>query len=109
MMKPELFESIETPAVLLDRSKLIDNIKKMQDLADKHHVNLRPHIKTHKSIKIANLQIEQGASGITASKVDEALVFLKAGINSITFAQGKYYISHCLFLVCFPYFSFCPT
>jgi D-serine deaminase-like pyridoxal phosphate-dependent protein len=59
----------------------------MQDLADKHHVNLRPHIKTHKSIKIANLQIEQGASGITASKVDEALVFLKAGINSITLAQ----------------------
>ena len=87
MMKPELLESIETPAVLLDRSKLIDNIKKMQDLADKHDVDLRPHIKTHKSIKIANLQIEQGASGITASKVDEALVFLKAGINSITLAQ----------------------
>jgi len=87
MMKPELLESIETPAVLLDRSKLIVNIKRMQDLADKHRVNFRPHIKTHKSIKIAKLQIEQGACGITASKVDEALVFLKAGIHSITLAQ----------------------
>ena len=53
MMKPELLESIETPAVLLDRSKLIDNIKKMQDLADKHHVNLRPHIKTRTVSKIS--------------------------------------------------------
>jgi len=87
MMKPEFLESIETPAVLLDRNKLTASIKKMQDLANVNHVRLRPHIKTHKSIRIANLQIEQGACGITASKVDEALVFLKAGINSITLAQ----------------------
>ena len=63
-MKPELLESIETPAVLLDRYKLAANIEKMQDLANAHHVKLRPHIKTHKSIQIANLQIEQGAHGI---------------------------------------------
>jgi len=46
MMKPELLESIETPAVLLDRYKLAANIEKMQDLANAHHVKLRPHIKT---------------------------------------------------------------
>jgi len=86
-MKTKWIETIETPAVLLDRYKLTANIEKMQDLANAHHVKLRPHIKTHKSIQIANLQIEQGACGITASKVDEALVFLKAGIASITLAQ----------------------
>ena len=86
-MNTNIFERIETPAVLLDAEKLLINIRNMQDLANQYGLNLCPHIKTHKSLKIANLQIGNGATGVTASKVDEALVFVKAEIRSVTVAH----------------------
>ncbi|UCH10205.1 MAG: alanine racemase [Fidelibacterota bacterium] len=56
-------------------------------------VALRPHIKTHKCIEIARLQIEGGAQGLTVATLDEADVFAPAGFNDITHAfpldQGK--------------------
>ena len=86
-MTIEVFENIETPAVLLDRKELLKNISRMQRKADRHHIKLRPHVKTHKSLKIADLQLAEGACGITTSKADEAIVFLRAGIKSITVAH----------------------
>lgn len=77
---------IETPAVLVDRERLIANLDSMQALAREHRVALRPHVKTHKCLEIAQLQLDRGAVGLTASKVDEALTFLNAGVKSITVA-----------------------
>eukprot|EP00516_Mucochytrium_quahogii_P010715 CAMPEP_0203773494 /NCGR_PEP_ID=MMETSP0099_2-20121227/4692_1 /ASSEMBLY_ACC=CAM_ASM_000209 /TAXON_ID=96639 /ORGANISM=" , Strain NY0313808BC1" /LENGTH=417 /DNA_ID=CAMNT_0050671337 /DNA_START=121 /DNA_END=1374 /DNA_ORIENTATION=- len=73
----------ETPAVVLDENALIGNVEYMQHVADKHQVSLRPHVKTHKCTKIANLQREHGARGVTCSKPDEALVFLQAGFDTL--------------------------
>ena len=78
--------SIETPAVVLDRSSLEANICSMQELAERHGLRLRPHIKTHKCLEIARLQIAAGAVGITSAKADEAITFVKDGIASITIA-----------------------
>ena len=77
---------LETPAVLIDRERLGRNIAWAQALADRRGVALRPHVKTHKCLEIARLQLEGGAVGLTASKVDEALVFLEAGVPSVTVA-----------------------
>lgn len=77
---------LETPHILLDQRRLQANIRLIQNIADTRGVNLRPHIKTHKCLEIARLQIDAGAIGITASKVDEALVFITNGIRSITVA-----------------------
>jgi D-serine deaminase-like pyridoxal phosphate-dependent protein len=79
-------DAIETPSVLIDRQRLVANIGSMQDLAGRRGVTLRPHVKTHKSLSIARMQIEAGATGITASKPDEALTFIHAGFRSITLA-----------------------
>ncbi|NKB66049.1 MAG: alanine racemase [Candidatus Latescibacteria bacterium] len=81
------FDAIETPNVLLDQTLLRANIDQMQDKAQRHGVRLRPHIKTHKSLAIGQLQMDRGACGITAAKVDEALVFAQAGVASVTLAQ----------------------
>ena len=83
-MKPVV--GIETPCVLVDKQRLQSNIRFIQELANSHKVNLRPHIKTHKCLEIARLQVNQGAVGITASKTDEALVFIENGISSVTVA-----------------------
>ena len=77
---------IETPALIVDRERLRRNLEAIQALANRHGVALRPHVKTHKCVEIARLQLEGGAVGVTASKVDEALVFIEAGVPSITLA-----------------------
>ncbi len=59
----------------------------MQENADQHKVALRPHVKTHKCLRIGQLQLEQGAIGITTSKVDEAIVFIEGGFKSVTVAH----------------------
>lgn len=77
---------IETPAVLIDSERLLANLEWAQSLARSRGVALRPHVKTHKCLQIAQLQLERGAVGLTASKVDEALVFIESGVRSITVA-----------------------
>ena len=74
---------LPTPQVLVDRTRLIENINRIQTLADAAGVALRPHAKTHKSPVIARWQIERGAAGICCAKVGEAEVFADAGIASI--------------------------
>lgn len=39
---------LDTPALLIDRERLMKNLKDMQSYADAHGVALRPHTKTHK-------------------------------------------------------------
>jgi D-serine deaminase-like pyridoxal phosphate-dependent protein len=40
------FKDIETPALLIEKSVLEQNISEMQTHIDEYNVNLRPHIKT---------------------------------------------------------------
>lgn len=77
---------VTTPALLLDQSILERNLTRMQDRANELGVALRPHIKTHKCIEIANHQLELGARGITASTLYEVEQFAAAGFNDITWA-----------------------
>jgi D-serine deaminase-like pyridoxal phosphate-dependent protein len=77
---------LPTPALLLDQSILERNLTRMQDRANTFGVSLRPHIKTHKCIEIANHQLELGARGITVSTMFEVEQFIAAGFNDITWA-----------------------
>ncbi len=77
---------LPTPYVELDEDRLTANLRGMQTRADAAGVALRPHIKTHKSLAIARRQLDLGAVGVTASKPEEALVFVEAGVASITLA-----------------------
>ena len=77
---------LETPHILLDQDRIQANIQLIQDIGNTRGVNVRPHIKTHKCIELARQQIDAGATGITSSKVDEALVFINNGIRSVTVA-----------------------
>lgn len=79
-------QELETPCVLVDYDVLLANIRWGQQLASGRQLALRPHIKTHKCLEIARLQVAEGAAGITASKTDEALVFIQDGVGSVTVA-----------------------
>lgn len=81
------YYELDTPALLIDREILMDNLKYMQDYASKNNVNLRPHTKTHKMPQIAKLQCELGACGITVAKVGEAEVMAENGLRDIFIAN----------------------
>ena len=73
--------TVETPAVVLERRVLERNIARMAALAAQHSVVLRPHIKTHKSLRVAALQRAAGAVGVTCAKPTEAELFLEHGFD----------------------------
>jgi D-serine deaminase-like pyridoxal phosphate-dependent protein len=77
------YESIDTPAVLIDYDIMMKNFRFMQSKANQYHVNLRPHIKTHRMPELAKLQMKEGAYGITVAKVGEAEVMAQNGLNNI--------------------------
>lgn len=77
---------IETPAVVIERRVLERNVARAAEIARAAGVALRPHVKTHKSLRLAQLQIGGGASGITAAKSSEAAVFLEGGCADVTVA-----------------------
>jgi D-serine deaminase-like pyridoxal phosphate-dependent protein len=80
--------TLATPAVLLDRTRLAANIREMQDLCDRHGVELRPHIKTHKMVAVARQQLAAGARGLTCAKLGEAEAMLPSGVRSLFVAHS---------------------
>lgn len=77
---------LPTPAALLDRDRLQNNIEQMASRARGLGVALRPHVKTHKCVEIAQMQRRAGARGITVSTLFEAETFATHGFDDITWA-----------------------
>jgi D-serine deaminase-like pyridoxal phosphate-dependent protein len=81
--KPGSRAALTTPALVIDLDAMEHNIARMAEHCRKHGVALRPHAKTHKSIRIAQLQIAAGAVGICAATLGEAEVLAGAGIPGV--------------------------
>ena len=69
-----MIESIDTPAALVDLDRMERNLARAADYARQHGLALRPHVKTHKSPRVASAQIALGASGLTCATPHEAEV-----------------------------------
>jgi D-serine deaminase-like pyridoxal phosphate-dependent protein len=63
---------LPTPRIVVDYDRMQRNLSRMAEYAAGHGIHLRPHIKTHKSKEIARMQLDAGASGLSAAKVGEA-------------------------------------
>ncbi len=77
---------LPTPALLLDLDRLEANLARMAERARALGVALRPHIKTHKCVEVAERQRALGTSGITVSTAYEAQVFAEHGFDDLTWA-----------------------
>jgi D-serine deaminase-like pyridoxal phosphate-dependent protein len=78
MRWPDLPEDHPTPSLVVHRPTVDENIRRMQEYCNTHALNLRPHTKTHKSLRMAGKQIEAGAAGLTVAKAGEARVMSRA-------------------------------
>jgi D-serine deaminase-like pyridoxal phosphate-dependent protein len=81
-----IMRTLMTPIVTVDLDILENNIQEMGQFAAANGVALRPHIKTHKSSKIAKMQLAHGATGITVATVREAEAMAAAGFDDIFIA-----------------------
>ena len=79
---------LDTPAALIDLSRMQRNITRMQQRADALCVRLRPHVKTSKCTPVVQAQLAAGAQGITVSTLKEASQFFADGITDILYAVG---------------------
>jgi len=67
-------EQLETPVPIVDLDRLSFNLDRMAAYATLHGLRLRPHVKTHKSPRIAADQLRLGAVGLTCATLREAEV-----------------------------------
>jgi D-serine deaminase-like pyridoxal phosphate-dependent protein len=66
-------QDLPTPAVILDRSKIIRNCNAMLQVCQELDVGFRAHVKSHKTLELAKLQIgETGPANFIVSTVVEA-------------------------------------
>ncbi len=79
-------DELRTPAFLVDVKKVRRNARAMIERARRHGVRLRPHVKTHKTVEIARMQVGGGPAAITVSTPEEARFFATAGFEDITYA-----------------------
>lgn len=77
--------SFRVPTLLLDESQCRSNIRRMVQKASECQIRLRPHCKTHQSIRIADWMREEGINCITVSSVTMARYFANSW-NDITIA-----------------------
>jgi D-serine deaminase-like pyridoxal phosphate-dependent protein len=75
--------AIDTPELVVDRDRMYANVLGLQRTLDERGIRLRPHAKTHKSVRIGRLQVEAGAAGLTVGTLGEAEVFALAGLRDI--------------------------
>lgn len=77
-----------TPYLQLDLNKVFTNCLRMAELATKHNVKLRPHLKTAKSDKVARLATTGHSGALTVSTIAEARYFAANGFSDLTYAVG---------------------
>ena len=81
-------DTIATPALVLDAARVDRNIARLRARLTTLGVGLRPHVKTAKSVEVAQRLFPNGRGPITVSTLREAEGFADAGFADMTYAVG---------------------
>lgn len=76
-------EKVETPALVVDLDIMEQNIDRYASFAEDHDIQLRSHVKTHKTPALAHRQHDRTDGGICCQTLSEAEVMAAAGIDDI--------------------------
>jgi D-serine deaminase-like pyridoxal phosphate-dependent protein len=79
-------DGLDTPCIVVDLNVVQRNASRMAKAMAERGVALRPHFKTHKSVRLARLQLDAGARGITVGNLGEAEVLADAGVEDLFIA-----------------------
>lgn len=79
---------LDTPCLLLDETRMTRNIERLNGLMAGHGVQLRPHLKTPKSIEVARRVMARPEGPAAVSTLQEAEQFAAAGVTDLLYAVG---------------------
>lgn len=79
---------LDTPSLILDEGRMLQNVARLRGHLDALGVTLRPHMKTAKSVEVARRVLSGGSGPATVSTLKEAEVFAAAGVQDILYAVG---------------------
>jgi D-serine deaminase-like pyridoxal phosphate-dependent protein len=74
---------LPTPNLVLDKDVFDKNLKTMANHCKKNDMDLRSHVKVHRSPEIGMLQIKSGALGLCCATISECEVMMDAGAPGI--------------------------
>ena len=75
-------DELDTPVLVINLDALEENLKRYHGYFERHGIGFRPHIKTHKTLAVAHMQLKHGAIGLTCQKLGEAEVLAAGGIHT---------------------------
>jgi 3-hydroxy-D-aspartate aldolase len=78
---------LPTPCMVLDLEMFNQNVKRMADQAKSTGINVRPHVKIHKSVDVGKRQVTQGAIGLTCATIAEAELMSGGGIKNVLWTK----------------------
>lgn len=80
-------DTLPTPCMVVDIDLFDKNLKTMADHAKKVSIDLRPHVKVHKSVDVAKRQVALGAIGLTTATIAESELMSNAGIRGVLWTK----------------------
>jgi len=80
-------QNLDTPALLIDRDKVAHNIQLAIKLAGGVD-RLRPHVKTHKILEVAKMQVAAGITKFKCATIAEAEMLGMAGAVDVLMAYA---------------------
>jgi D-serine deaminase-like pyridoxal phosphate-dependent protein len=78
---------LPTPCMIVDLDLFEKNVKHMADHSKAGGINVRPHVKIHKSVDVGKRQIAAGAIGLTTATIAESELMSGAGIKHVLWTK----------------------
>ncbi|MER2533850.1 MAG: DSD1 family PLP-dependent enzyme [Rhizobiaceae bacterium] len=81
--RPGSRHELVTPCLVVDRDRLMANMRRAMRIAKDAGMELWPHAKTHKCASLAKLQLENGAGRICVANLHEAECLAANGVDRL--------------------------
>ncbi|HUI78025.1 MAG TPA: alanine racemase [Bryobacteraceae bacterium] len=78
---------LPTPCMVVDKDLFEKNVKLMADTTKANGIAVRPHVKVHKSVDVAKVQMAHGAIGLTCATIAEAELMSNAGLKNVMWTK----------------------
>lgn len=78
---------LPTPCMVVDQAMFERNVKLMSNTTKANGIAIRPHVKIHKSVDVAKIQIANGGIGLTCATIAEAELMSNAGLKNVMWTK----------------------
>jgi D-serine deaminase-like pyridoxal phosphate-dependent protein len=78
---------LPTPCMVVDKDIFDRNVKLMAESTKAQGIHVRPHVKIHKSVDVARIQMNHGAIGLTCATIAEAELMSGSGLRNVMWTK----------------------